>query len=237
MRRWLLRGGRLTSSEDDVNAHWQRAWDELDTYATWTGRELSMRQAAQRIWHAIGSPPVSTEPIETLIAEYLDAWIADVSLATGAAECPADLASDHTLAILSNTHDSQMVPRLTQRVGLSKTLASVLTSVDNGWRKPHPVIFRAALHQFNVTAQTVVFVGSTLVPTLRPCGEKAWLLDLDDNRVVRRWAAAIRRADLPGVREAVPGLTTLLVTVDPDRTNAAAVRAASYPPAAAPRCF
>ncbi|TFV61616.1 allophanate hydrolase subunit 1 [Mycobacterium sp. PS03-16] len=63
-------------------------------------------------------------------------------------------------------------------------------------------------------------------PALRACGEHAWLLDLDDNRTVHRWAAAIRVAELPGVREVVPGLTTLLVTVDPHVTTASAVRAA-----------
>lgn len=67
---------------------------------------------------------------------------------------------------------------------------------------------------------------STSVPTLRPCGEHGWLLDLDDNRVVHRWAAAIRDAELPGVREVVPGMSTLLVTLDPDVTDAAALRAA-----------
>ncbi|MDO3634422.1 5-oxoprolinase subunit B family protein [Mycolicibacterium arseniciresistens] len=64
------------------------------------------------------------------------------------------------------------------------------------------------------------------VPALRPCGEHAWLLDLDDNAMVHRWAAAIREAELPGVREVVPGLTTVLVTFDAGLTNASALRAA-----------
>lgn len=65
-----------------------------------------------------------------------------------------------------------------------------------------------------------------MLPALRPCGEQAWLLDFDDNRMVHRWAAAIRVAELPGVREVVPGLTTLLVTFDGDVTTASALRAA-----------
>jgi KipI family sensor histidine kinase inhibitor len=61
---------------------------------------------------------------------------------------------------------------------------------------------------------------------LRPCGDTAWLLDLDDNRLVHRWAAAVRNAGLKGVSEVVPGLSTLLVTLDPDVTDAAALHAA-----------
>lgn len=64
------------------------------------------------------------------------------------------------------------------------------------------------------------------VPALRPCGEHAWLLDLDDNRVVHRWAEAVRGAGLTGVREIVPGLSTLMVAFDPDLTDAATVRTA-----------
>ena len=63
-------------------------------------------------------------------------------------------------------------------------------------------------------------------PAVRPCGEHGWLLDLADNRSVHRWAATIRAAGLPGVLEVVPGLNTLLVTVDHRQTSAAAVRAA-----------
>jgi KipI family sensor histidine kinase inhibitor len=68
--------------------------------------------------------------------------------------------------------------------------------------------------------------GSGGPPVVRRCGDTGWLLDLDDNRVVHQWAAAVREAALVGVREVVPGLTTLLVTLDPDLTTAAAVRSA-----------
>ncbi len=69
-------------------------------------------------------------------------------------------------------------------------------------------------------------VTSASVPVLRPCGDAAWLLDLDDNRLVHRWAAAVREAELPGVSEVVPGLSTLLVTLDPEITDATALRTA-----------
>ena len=66
--------------------------------------------------------------------------------------------------------------------------------------------------------------SSACVPVLRPCGDTAWLLDLDDNRLVHRWATAVRQADLKGVSEVVPGLSTLLVTLDPDVTDPATLR-------------
>jgi KipI family sensor histidine kinase inhibitor len=68
--------------------------------------------------------------------------------------------------------------------------------------------------------------GHAAGPELRPCGEAAWLVDLGDNGLVHRWAHAVRGAALPGVVEVVPGLTTLLLALDPDVTSAGALRAA-----------
>lgn len=63
-------------------------------------------------------------------------------------------------------------------------------------------------------------------PQLRRCGESGWLLDLEDNQSVHRWAAAVRGARLTGVTEVVPGLNTLLVTLDPSLTTQNALRSA-----------
>jgi KipI family sensor histidine kinase inhibitor len=63
-------------------------------------------------------------------------------------------------------------------------------------------------------------------PHLRRCGESGWLLDLADNQSVHRWAAAVRGARLAGVTEVVPGLNTLLVTIDPSLTTQNALRSA-----------
>lgn len=62
-------------------------------------------------------------------------------------------------------------------------------------------------------------------PTLRRCGDSGWLLDLGDNAAVHVWAAAIREASFEGVIEIVPGLTSLLVAVNPNVTTLASLRA------------
>jgi KipI family sensor histidine kinase inhibitor len=69
-------------------------------------------------------------------------------------------------------------------------------------------------------------VSPSTDPILRRCGDTGWLLDLDDNAVVHRWAAAVRASGVVGVLDVVPGLTTLLVTLDPKLTTSDTVRAA-----------
>jgi KipI family sensor histidine kinase inhibitor len=59
---------------------------------------------------------------------------------------------------------------------------------------------------------------------LRSCGDTAWLLDLHDNASVHLWAAAIREAGFDGVTEVIPGLVSLLVSIDPNVTSLGRLR-------------
>lgn len=146
-------------ARETSDAIWQRVWDELDSDAARTGREHSMHDIARSYWRAIGSPALVDGAIDRLITEYFEAWTRDVRVAPGALQCVADLATDHTLAIVSNTHDVRLVPGLARRFGLHDVMARVVTSVETGWRKPHPAIFDVALRDCGARARTTVFVG------------------------------------------------------------------------------
>jgi KipI family sensor histidine kinase inhibitor len=56
--------------------------------------------------------------------------------------------------------------------------------------------------------------------TVHDYGDQALLLDFDDIAEVLAWAAAIIRADLPGVLDVVPGARTVLVTLTGPRYQA-----------------
>ena len=73
---------------------------------------------------------------------------------------------------------------------------------------------------------------------LRPAGERALLVEVDDLETVHRLHAALRTLDPPGVTELVPGYRTLLVVADPGRAGsldelAAALPTLELPPAGA----
>jgi len=176
-------------SEDEVSARWQRAWDGLDEAASRTGREFSMLQVAREFQRLLGSPPTPDGVIETLVADYLAAWSADVSLAPDALECVADLASDHRLAVVSNTHSPTLVPDLVLRFGLDAYVQRVITSVELGWRKPYPGVFEAALAEHGAVPADVVFVGDN------------WAADVDGPRAAGMRAVYVGPStpDHPGV--------------------------------------
>ena len=53
---------------------------------------------------------------------------------------------------------------------------------------------------------------------LRPAGERALLVEVEELATVHRLHAALRALDPPGVVELVPGYRTVLVVADPART-------------------
>jgi KipI family sensor histidine kinase inhibitor len=73
---------------------------------------------------------------------------------------------------------------------------------------------------------------------LRPAGERALLVEVDDLETVHRLHAAVAALDPPGVTELVPGYRTLLVVADPGQAGsldelAAALPTLELPPAGA----
>jgi putative hydrolase of the HAD superfamily len=152
-------GCAISPAESD--AHWQEAWDRHEARAVSTGREYSMREVALRYWHSIGSPSLAAGAVENLVHEYLDAWTESVFPAAHALECVTDLAADHRLTIVTNTHDPNLVPGLVRRFGLGSAVDRVVPSVAVGWRKPHPAIYEAALRDRGAVAGDAVFVGDS----------------------------------------------------------------------------
>ncbi|GAA2831614.1 putative hydrolase of the HAD superfamily [Leucobacter komagatae] len=139
---------------------WERAWLEVDGQAASTGRECSMREIAERFSELAGIAAPDAE-LECLVDDYLEAWTSGITLASGAEACLAALAPLHTLAVVSNAHDPRLVPRMLRRFKIEHFFTDVITSVELGWRKPHPEIYRIALERTAGSVDATVFVGDT----------------------------------------------------------------------------
>ncbi|MCW2288003.1 putative hydrolase of the HAD superfamily [Leucobacter luti] len=151
-----------------IDAHrasglWQTAWSALDSTAEHTGRECSLHEIADRYRELAEIPPVADQDLDTFVAAYLDAWTANIRLAPSAVSCVDDLAADHTLSIVSNTHHAPLVPELLERFGIAGYFTDVFTSIEIGWRKPRSEIFETALSRHTVTGAEAVFVGDNWV--------------------------------------------------------------------------
>lgn len=155
----FARRAGLTISTAAVDAAWQQAWTELEASASLSGREFTLLEVVGRFREALGISSTAGPADSELATDYLATWTERVVAATGLHECLTELAREHRLAVVSNTHDPGLVPSLLERLGISSFFEHVVTSVETGWRKPQAEIFMAALSRMDVPADEAVFVG------------------------------------------------------------------------------
>jgi putative hydrolase of the HAD superfamily len=98
-----------------------------------------------------------------LVEAYLSEWNTAVAYPPGVADLVGDLADHFRLAVVTNTHQADLVPAHLSAMGIAGLFEAVVTSVEVGWRKPHPAIYAAALQRLGITAGNAVFVGDSYI--------------------------------------------------------------------------
>jgi putative hydrolase of the HAD superfamily len=124
-------------------------------------REFSMREPSQMILAAALHRQPSVSEVDAFVETYLADWSSAVFYPDGMAELLRDLALRHRLAVVSNTHSSTLVPDHLRAMGVADLFDAVILSIDVGYRKPHPAMFRAALDTLEIHADSALFVGDT----------------------------------------------------------------------------
>jgi putative hydrolase of the HAD superfamily len=107
-------------------------------------------------------------------------WNQGVHPIEGVPELIATLDGEHRLAVVTNTHDPRLVPQHLAAMGIAPHFETVITSVEVGWRKPHPRVYRTALDALSAEPEETVFIGDTRVPDYdgpRASGMRALLID------------------------------------------------------------
>jgi putative hydrolase of the HAD superfamily len=106
------------------------------------------------------------EPADKIIVEaaeaYMEPWIQARIIDPYAPSIIRGLRKKHKLGIVSNITYSPAVWKTLERFELVNLFDAIITSVDVGWRKPSPKIFKRALQALNVLASETVFVGDEL---------------------------------------------------------------------------
>lgn len=81
----------------------------------------------------------SPDPAETtsLVEAYLSEWNTGVVYQDGIEYLVEMLAQSFSLAVVTNTHHHELVPRHLRAMGIAAFVDDVVTSIGVGWRKPH----------------------------------------------------------------------------------------------------
>lgn len=158
-------------------AAWSAVSAEFDRRSDVDDREFSMTElGTEFLRRVLGGVPDPTD-VETFVGTYLAEWNSGV-------RCPAELlarlAGRYRLAVVTNTHRAELVPDHLAVIGVAHLVDAVVTSVEVGWRKPHPAIYAAALDAVGVPASAAVFVGDTFTADFagpEAAGIRSFLID------------------------------------------------------------
>ena len=109
--------------------------------------------------------------------------------------------------MVSNTNQADLVPGHLAAMGIDRYLDAVVTSVEVGWRKPHPAIYAAALGRLEISPASAVFVGDTYEADYAgpvAAGMAAFLIDPERRHDIPAARRLESLADLPRRLRAAP---------------------------------
>jgi len=159
----------------EFNARWAAEWERWEAGCAAELREFSMVDVATSFL-----PGAAPSDVDAFVAAYIAEWNAGVRYLPGLDTLLSSLASRWRLAVVSNTHEPDLVPSHLAAMGVADLVEVVVTSVEVGVRKPHPAIYASALTQLGITAGDAVFVGDNPVADYTgpvAAGMTAFLID------------------------------------------------------------
>lgn len=72
------------------------------------------------------------------------------------------LAKSYRLGVISNFMIPDGIEELLEFTGIQGYFDFVITSVKEGWRKPHPILFKTAIQRSGVSPEEIIFVGDDI---------------------------------------------------------------------------
>ena len=149
---------------------WSRTYDELEADAKSSHQEFSMHQLASRVLDVTAG--IEDQPLAAKLAStYLNEWNVSVSYLDGLAAMISRLANHYTVGIITNTHDTELVPGHLHAMKISEHFDIVVASVSFGLRKPNRAIFDHTLDELGVNGEQCVYIGDNYEADY--CGSRA----------------------------------------------------------------
>jgi putative hydrolase of the HAD superfamily len=160
----LLRQLGADLAYEEFLSAWSRVAAEFDRLSDQDDHEFSMNDVGTAfLKRALRRQPTPAN-VEAFTAQYIDEWNTGVHYPAGIAGLVDELAGTYRLAVVTNTHEPGLVCDHLRAMGVLSSFDAVVTSVEVGWRKPHPKIYSTALDTLGIHASAATFVGDTYLP-------------------------------------------------------------------------
>lgn len=175
----LLREAGTRLDYDGFLRLWSDVSESFEDEALSTLREFSMREVATTFLRE-AAPDANEALVGDFVSTYLAEWSKGVRYMDGLGAMLERLGSRYGLAVITNTHDPELVPGHLAKMGIAHMLEPVVMSVELGWRKPSPAIFQHALELLDARPEHCVYVGDNYEADYRgarAAGLQALLID------------------------------------------------------------
>jgi len=139
---------------------WSAVSEEFDEVAKRTCREFSMIELGSAFLQRVVDSPTDAF-VRDFVQTYLAEWNKGVQYLDGLPEMIERLSGSFSLAIISNTNETVLVPNHLEQMDIADLFSQVITSVEFGIRKPSPAIFQHALRVLQVEADHCIYVGDS----------------------------------------------------------------------------
>lgn len=140
---------------------WADASARFDQRSAADDSEYSMDEVSAAVLARLLGRAPSADEAAALAGSFIREWNRGVRYPPQIPAVVASLAGRFRLAVVSNTNQAGLVPGHLAAMGIDRYLDAVVTSVEVGWRKPHPAIYAAALGRLAIPAASAVFAGDT----------------------------------------------------------------------------
>lgn len=137
---------------------WQQNYLQLEEVACATHQEFSMLDLSWRVLSTFCAEP-GRRAADQLVESYLKEWNASVRYIDALVPMLTRLRGQYALSIVTNTHDTELVPGHLRSMGAENLFDDLVTSVAFGQRKPASAIFAHAVGRLGADAENCLYIG------------------------------------------------------------------------------
>jgi putative hydrolase of the HAD superfamily len=156
---------------------------DLETQAKQTAREYHMDDVARAFFQVAFDKHVPMPVVQGFVAAFIAEWSRGIRYNDSIQALLSELATHYRLSILSNTHYPALIHDNLAQMDVAPYFTHILTSIEHGWRKPHPSIFHQMLADLDIAGSDALYIGDTYTDDYEgatAAGIRALLIDPHD---------------------------------------------------------
>lgn len=140
-------------------------------------RYEQLREVTNAVWvcealNNLGcSVSVDDSRIKTALNVFFQDYVDSLELRPCTKKLIKRIKENCKLGLVSNFTYAPVIYASLRKLGINQFFDAVLVSDENGWRKPHKLIFLEALQKLHVTAEEAVFIGDSPLEDIKGAKE------------------------------------------------------------------